>query len=57
VVSAKEEGIIQPSSGQPVRRIRTTRIIQQLVVDPTTGAQSVIQIPVEEFIDIPVQVQ
>jgi hypothetical protein len=57
VVSAKEEGIIQPSSGQPVRRIRTTRIIQQLVVDPSTGAQSVIQIPVEEFIDIPVQVQ
>jgi hypothetical protein len=57
VVSAQEVGIIQPTSGQPTRQIRVQRIIQQVVIDPSTGAQAIIERPVEEIIEVPVQVQ
>jgi hypothetical protein len=57
VLSAEDRGIISPSSGQVMRQILIRSLEKRLVIDPTTGEQAIVEVPVEEIVTVPAQVQ
>jgi hypothetical protein len=57
VLSAEDRGVVYSAAEQPTRQIRVRSIERRLVIDAATGAQTIIEVPVEEIISVPVQVQ
>jgi anti-sigma-K factor RskA len=57
VLSAEDRGIIYPTAAQPTRQIRVRYLERRLFLDTATGEQRVVEVPVEEIISVPVEVQ
>jgi hypothetical protein len=57
VLSAEDRGIIYPTAEQPTRQIRVRYLEKRVFLDMATGTQKVVEVPVEEIISVPVQVQ
>jgi hypothetical protein len=57
VVEAEDRGIVYPQDAAPHREIRVQSIERRVVIDPITGAQTILEVPVVETLQVKVSVQ